>query len=84
MDILLLPLVVIGWVGVPGALLGWLAGYINWHLYAAILWAIIVLITYPRAKGKGRFKLDGLTVFLALVQAGAGGVIAYYVGEITH
>ena len=50
MDILLLPLVIIAWVSVPGALFGWLAGFINWHLYIAILWAIIILITYQRSK----------------------------------
>jgi ABC-type Mn2+/Zn2+ transport system permease subunit len=84
MDILLLPLVVIAWVSVPGVLIGWLAGFLNWHLYAAILWGIIILITYPRAKGKGKFKLDALTVFLAIIQAGAGGAIAYFVGAVTH
>ena len=84
MDILLLPLVVLAWVAVPGALIGWIAGFFNVHLYAAIIWGLVILITYPRAKGKGRFKLDRITVFLALVQAGAGAVITYFVGALTH
>lgn len=84
MDILLLPLVVIAWVSIPGALIGWIAGFFNGHIYAAILWGIIILITYPRAKVKGGFKIDAVTVFLALVQALGGAAIAYFVGEITH
>ena len=84
MDILLLPLVVIAWVSIPGALIGWIAGFFNWHIYAAILWGIVIIFTYPRAKVKSDFKIDALTIFLALIQAGAGAAIVYFVGEITH
>jgi len=84
MDILLLPLVVIAWVSIPGALIGWITGYFNGHIYAAILWGLIILITYPRAKLKGKRKLDKVTIILALLQAVAGGAITYFVGEFTH
>ncbi len=84
MDILLLPLVVIAWVAVPGALLGWLTGFINWHPWAAIFWALIILITYPRTKLINDKKIDFLTIFLALIQACTGGAITYIIGQVTH
>ncbi len=84
MEILLLIGVVVAWVCVPGALIGWIAGFFNWHIYAAVLWALIILITYPRSKKKGRIKIDKFTIFLALIQAVTGGVITFIIGEITH
>lgn len=77
-------MVVVAWVSIPGALIGWIAGFFNWHLFAAILWGIVILLTYPRAKMRKNFKLDPLTIFLALIQAGLGGAITYFVGEFTH
>ena len=84
MDILLLPLVVIAWVTVPGALIGWLTGFANWHPWAAICWALIILITYPRTKLRNGNQIDFLTIFLALLQACTGGAITYIVGQVTH
>ena len=84
MKILLLVLVCIAWVGLPGALIGWIAGFFDWHILAAILWGLFILYTYPRSRRRWGGKVDALTYFLALVQAGIGGLVVFFIGNITH
>jgi len=62
-------------------LIGWLTGYFNGHLWAAIAWGLFILFMYIRQARKWR---DGLIFTLALIQAVAGGLITYYIGVVTH
>jgi hypothetical protein len=66
---------------VPGVLIGWLTGYFDGHLWAAILWGLCILFIYIR---QARKRFDSVIFTLALVQAVAGGLITYYIGVITH
>jgi hypothetical protein len=84
MKILLMLLFSIAWVAVPGALIGWIAGFFDWQIVAAILWGLFILYTYPRSRRRWGGKVDALTYFLALVQAGIGGVVVFFVGQVTH
>jgi len=84
MKILLLVLVGIAWVGLPGALIGWISGFFNWQIVAAILWGLFILYTYPRSRRRSGGKVDVLTYFLALIQAGVGGTAVFFVGQVTH
>lgn len=84
MKILLLILLAISWVGLPGALIGWIAGFFDAHIVAAILWGLFVLNTYPRSRRRWGGKVDALTYFLALIQAGMGGAAVFFVGQFTH
>lgn len=84
MRILLLVLVGIAWVGLPGGLIGWIAGFFGWHIVAAILWALFILYTYPRSRRRWGGRVDALTYFLAFIQAGIGGLVVFFVGQVTH
>lgn len=84
MRILLLLLVGVAWVVVPGALIGWIAGFFGWHIVAAVLWGLFILNTYPRSRRRWGGKADALTYFLAFVQACIGGLAAFFVGQVTH
>jgi len=84
MKIPLLVLAAVAWVGVPGALVGWITGFIGLHIIGAVLWGLFILYTYPRSRHRWGGKVDALTYFLAFVQAGIGGLVAFFVGELTH
>lgn len=84
MMIILLVLASIAWVGLPGALIGWIAGFFDAHIFAAILWGLFLLYTYPRSRRRWGGKVDALTYFLAFVQAGVGALVAFFVGQVTH
>jgi hypothetical protein len=84
MNILILGLIVLAWVGIPGTLIGWIAGFFNWQIFAGILWGIIIILTYPGLWRKRFRKVGTLTYFLALFQAGLGFLIAFLVGNVTH
>lgn len=86
MKILLLVLVGIAWLVLPGALIGWISGFFDWQIIAAILWGLFILYTYPRSRRSwmGGSKVGILTYFLALVQAGIGGTVVFFVGQVTH
>jgi hypothetical protein len=84
MRFLLLVLAGIAWVGLPGALIGWIAGFFNSHIVIAVLWGLFILYTYPRSRLRWGGKVDALTYLLALVQAVIGGMTAFVVGEFTH
>jgi len=84
MVILVVALMVIAWVGVPGALIGWIAGFFDWQIYAAIAWAAFIFYTFQRSRRKEAGRVDLLTYFLAFVQASIGGAIAFVVGHFTH
>jgi len=82
--ILILFLVGISWVVVPAVLIGWLTGYTDGHLIAAVLWGLIVIFIYSRSRVKLDGKIDRATLILALIQAAMGGLIVFYVGQVTH
>ncbi len=63
-------------VGLPGALIGWLTGFIGWHPVAAIVWGLFILDFRRRNLGKA----DAYTWFLA----GMAGLAVYFVGQVTH
>jgi hypothetical protein len=72
------------WVIVPAVLIGWVAGFFSWHVYAAIIWGLCILIIYPRFRRRWGVKVNAFSYFLALIQAGIGGFITYIIGAITH
>ena len=82
--LVLVSLASVAWVGIPGALIGWIAGFFGWHVVAAVLWGLLILNTYPRSRRRWGGKVDALTYFLAFVQAGIGGLAAFFVGQVTH
>ena len=82
--ITILFLVGISWVVIPAPLIGWLTGYADGHLIAAILWGLIVIFIYCRSRVKLDWKIDKATLILALIQAAMGGLIVFYVGQATH
>ena len=82
--ILILFLVGISWVVIPAVLIGWLTGYADGQLIAAILWGLIVIFIYSRSRVKLDGKIDRVTLILALIQAVIGGLIVFYVGQATH
>ena len=84
MGIPILVLLAIAWVGLPGALIGWVTGFFDFHIVAAILWGLFVLNTYPRSRRRWGGKVDALTYFLAFIQAGIGGAVVFFVGQVTH
>ncbi len=84
MGIPILVLLAIAWVGLPGALIGWITGFFDFHIVAAILWGLFVLNTYPRSRRRWGGKVDALTYFLAFIQAGIGGAVVFFVGQVTH
>ena len=82
--ITILFLVGISWVVIPAVLIGWLAGYADGHLIAAVLWGLIVIFIYSRSRVKLDGKIDRATLILAFIQAAMGGLIVYYIGQATH
>lgn len=82
--ILILFFVGISWVVIPAVLIGWLTGYADGHLIAAVLWGLIVIFIYSRSRVKLDGKIDRATLILALVQGAMGGLIVFYIGQATH
>ena len=82
--ILILFLVGISWVVIPAVPIGWLAGYADGHLIAAILWGLIIIFIYSRSRVKLDGKIDKATFILALIQGVMGGLIVFYIGRATH
>jgi branched-subunit amino acid permease len=82
--ITILFLVGISWVVIPAVLIGWLTGYADGQLIAAIIWGLIVIFIYSRSRVKLDGKIDRATLILALIQAVMGGLIVFYVGQATH
>jgi branched-subunit amino acid permease len=82
--ILILFFVGISWVVIPALLIGWLSGYADGHLIAAILWGLIVIFIYSRSRVKLDGKIDKATLILALIQAAMGGLIVFYIGQAIH
>ena len=82
--ITILFLVGISWVVIPAILIGWLTGYFDGQLVAAMLWGLIVIFIYSRSRVKLDGKIDRATLILALIQAVMGGLIVFYVGQATH
>jgi hypothetical protein len=82
--ITILFLVGISWVVIPAILIGWLAGYADGQLIAAVLWGLIVIFIYSRSRVRLDGKIDRATLILALIQGAMGGLIVYYVGLATH
>lgn len=81
---MILFLVGISWVVIPAVLIGWLAGYADGHLIAAVLWGLIVVFIYCRSRVKLDGKIDKATLILALIQGAMGGLIVFYIGQATH
>jgi hypothetical protein len=77
-------LIILAWVGIPGALIGWIAGFFDWQIIAGLIWGIAIILTYPGLWRKRFRRVGTLTYFLALVQAAAGWAIVFFVGNITH
>ena len=82
--ITILFLVGISWVVIPAVLIGWLTGYADGQLIAAIIWGLIVIFIYSRSRVKLDGKIDRATLILAIIQAVMGGLIVFYVGQATH
>ena len=82
--ITILFLVGISWVVIPGVLIGWITGYFNGQLVAAVLWALTVMFVYSRSRVKLDGKIDRATFILGLIQAAMGGLIVFYIGQATH
>jgi branched-subunit amino acid permease len=82
--ITILFLVGISWVVIPAVLIGWLTGYADGQLIAAIVWGLIVIFIYSRSRVKLDGKIDRATLILAIIQAVMGGLIVFYVGQATH
>jgi len=81
--LLYLLLAILG-VAVPGALIGWIAGFFEVHLIAAIGWGLFVFFTYPRSRVRWAGGADAFTYFLAFVGGCIGGLVAYFAGELLH
>ncbi len=81
--LLYLPLAIL-WVAAPGALIGWIGGFFEVHLIAAIGWGLFVLFTYPRSRVRWAGRADALTYFLAFVGGCIGGLATYFAGELLH
>lgn len=82
--ITILFLVGISWIVIPGVLIGWITGYFNGHLVAAILWGLFVMFVYARSRVKLDGKIDRATFILGLIQAVGGGLLVFYIGQATH
>ncbi len=82
--IMILFLVGISWVVIPGALIGWITGYFDGHLIAGIFWALFVMFVYARSRVKLDGKIDRATFILGLIQAVLGGLLVFYIGQVTH
>ena len=82
--ILILFLVGISWIVIPGTLIGWVTGYFDGHLIAAILWALFIMFVYARSRVKLDGKIDRATFILGLIQAVLGGLLVFYIGQVTH
>ena len=82
--IMILFLVGISWIVIPGTLIGWLTGYFDGHLIAAIFWALFIMFVYARSRVKLDGKIDRATFILGLIQAVLGGLLVFYIGQVTH
>ena len=82
--ITILFLVGISWVVIPAVLIGWITGYFDRQLVAALLWGLAIMFIYSRSRVKLDGKIDRATFILGLIQAVMGGLIVFYVGQATH